>query len=200
MTSSAEVETARRAWAVIYAAKERAPDITPDFEYRESDARVGRLLLKCAETPKAIRVFDEHCKALSSSAYWFYLSTLWVSYSGWSDLDLWKRLFSSPRKYRETSLMKPSELAFYRALPETIHAFRAHRPGEEDWIAYTLSSDVAARFAAERGIESVGLYEIPKAAALAYFTRRGEAEILVLDKANAKWLRDVPVVTGESVR
>lgn len=166
-------------------------DISPNYQWREQDAALGRQLLRLDGKPEAIRYFAAHCKPLTSDAYWFYLGTLWVNYTGYSDLNLWRHLFSSTRKNRDSSLMKPSELAAFRNLPDPLYALRAHRPGETDWIAYTLSTETAARFAIERGIRSLHLYEIDKADVLCLFLRRGESEILVLDKNKARFVREV---------
>ena len=169
-------------------------DISPDFKWDRKDAALGAKLIRYEKTPHAIRQFARQCDRLTNHGYWFFLGSLWVSYTGFSDLELWKRLFSSPRGMRETSLMKPSELRLFRVLPDKVHALRAHRPGETDWIAYTLNADTAARFAVERGVDSVSAYEIDKADILCLFTRRGEAEIIVLDKSKARFLDEVTVI------
>ena len=93
-------------------------DISPDFRPNMRDARIIKGILKHEATPRAIERFARDANDLTDYAYWFTLGTLWVSYTGWSDLALWKRLFSSKRRNRETSLMKPSELDVLRALPE----------------------------------------------------------------------------------
>lgn len=90
-------------------------DITPDFRWDRGDAKVAEKLLKHEATPEAIRIFSREAYKLTNSGYWFLLSTLWVSYTGWSDLYLWKKLFSSSRPLRETSIMKPSELKVFRS-------------------------------------------------------------------------------------
>lgn len=169
-------------------------DISPDFVYNATDAAIVRRLTLLAETPRAIVEFDRKCRRLSDYGYWFGLSTLWVSYTGFSDLRRWKRLFASDRPRRDTSLMKPSELAAWRRLPDEFPAFRAHRADEDDWIAYTLDPTTAARFARERGILEVTEYRIRKADALCLFLRRGESEVLVLDRTKPERVRTIPVV------
>jgi hypothetical protein len=62
-------------------------------------------------------------------------------------------------------------------------AYRAHRPGETDWISYTTTAQIAARFAVERAVFEVAEYGVPKSEILALFLRRGECELLVLDKS-----------------
>lgn len=158
-------------------------DISPDWKgSTRRERRIITGLVKYQGTPQAIARFAEDCRELSDYWYWFTLGTLWVNYSGHSDLTMWKRLFSAPRPNRATSLMKPSEMRSFDALPERFEAYRAHRTGEQDWIAYTVDRQVAARFADERGVEFVMAYAIAKRDVLALFTRRGEAEILVLNR------------------
>lgn len=164
-----------------------------DFRPSKLDAEVIAKVTKHWETGKAIRCFNNEHRRLSDYAYWYLLSTLWVSYSGWSELELWKRLFGSERPLRETSIMKPSELRAWRELPDQIRTFRAHRPDEKDWIAYTTDPIKCGCFALARGVNSISEYEIAKADALCLFLRRGESEIILIDRAKAKFVRSIEV-------
>lgn len=169
-------------------------DISPDFRPSKLDAEIFARILPHEATPKAIRTFNCVYRPLSDYGYWFMLGTLWVSYTGHSDLELWKRLLRSPRPNRDTSLMKPSELNAWRALPEVLTLYRAHRLGEADWIAYTLNPDIAARFALEREVREVTEYRVNKSDALCLFLRRGEEEVLVLDRTKARFVRVMDIV------
>jgi hypothetical protein len=123
-----------------------------------------------------------------------------VNYSGWSDLELWKKLLSSDRLSRKKSIMKPSELTAFKKLPWKVTAYRAHRPNEIDWLSYTLNPVIAARFAREREVENVTTYKISRSAILVLFLRRGEEEIIVLDKERAIYQNDVQVIAvGERI-
>ena len=169
-------------------------DVSPDFRWSKKDWQTLAKILPLEGTPEAVKLFARYAYRLSDYAYWFMLSTCWVSYCGWSELELWKGLFSSPRSNRMTSIMKPSELEFFNLLPPTILVYRAHRPGETDWISYTLFPQKAAEFAARRGTDQVKEYLVDKRDALCVFTRRGEFEVLVLDKSKAVFMRQLPVV------
>ena len=160
-------------------------DISPHYKFNPTDARILRSILNYEGTPTAITVFGEYCDALTDYAYWFALGTLWVSYSGFSDLELWKRLFSSTRRGREACLMKPSELATFSRMPPAFKVYRAHREGETDWIAYTFDATKAAEFAAQRNITKIAEYRVNRMDILALFLRRGEKEIIILDKSKA---------------
>lgn len=161
-------------------------DISPAFKPNANDSKICMRILPYEATPEAIQMFDKVKHNIKHDyTYWFLLSTLWVSYTGWSNLELWKQLFSSSRPQRKISIMKPSELDEFRRLPETIQAWRAVRTGESDWIAYTTDYNTAKRFATERKSLRIDVYEIPKNKVLAYFTRRKESEIILLDKTHA---------------
>lgn len=171
-----------------------ALNLSPLFRYNHSDARIANRILRHWETPAAIRQFARYCDALTDYAYWYLLGTLWVSYTGWSDLALWRRLFAANRPHRDLSIMKPSELRALDRLPEVVIAYRAHRPGETDWLSYTLDPQKAGMFAVQRGVAEVAVYAVPRRDILALFTRRDESEILVLDGAAITLAGRLPVV------
>lgn len=173
-------------------------DISPDFKYNRKDAKIMREIIKFEGKPHAIQRFARDCDGLTDYGYWFLLGTLWVSYTGWSSLKLWRKLFASDRPRRDTSLMKPSELRAFRELPDEVPCFRAHRPGEEDWLSYTLSIERAVMFAQQRGVEQVTRYLVPKREALCLFLRRGEFEVLALEPGVAKRVGVVEIVRDES--
>ena len=165
-------------------------DVSPSFIWNPVDASIAKKLVTLEGTPEAIVHFSSICNKLTDYAYWFFLSTLWVKYTGWSDLELWKRLFSSDRPGRLKSIMKPSELDKFKILPYNVTIFRAHRPEESDWIAYTLDKDIATRFADERKVNSIKEYKVRKKDIAALFLRRGEQEIIVLDKSKVLFIRE----------
>lgn len=173
-------------------------NISPVFRPDGYDAEVAAELLKFEGTGSAVVRFSELADGLSDYAYWFILGTLWVSYSGGSDLDLWKRLFASPRRLRKVSLMKPDEYRAFKALPAKMTVFRAHREGETDWISYSLDPAAAAQFAVQRGAESIRAYRIYKRDVVALFLRRGESEVLVIDSARACQVCDIDVVMSDA--
>jgi hypothetical protein len=161
-------------------------DISPNHKgTNEKDSRIILSILQYEKTPQAITRFNELCRDLTDDSYWIVLSTLWVSYSGYSDLNLWRKLFRSGRPKRASSVMKPGELIAFQQLPEKFTAFRAHRPHETDWISYTLDREIAERFARERNTE-VTPYGIYKKHCLALFLRRDELEVIMLDPKKAR--------------
>ena len=168
-------------------------DVSPKFRPNALDSRIAMELLAMEGTPQAIQHFAAHCNELSAYGYWYFLSTLWVSYSGHSDLALWRRLFSARRPHRAASIMKPSELTSLQDLPDTLQVFRAHREKETDWISYTLAYGVAVRFAVERGVREIVEYRAQKSDVLALFLRRQEQEVIILDPASVQRMRTMPL-------
>jgi len=171
-------------------------DVSPDFRWDKKDLQTIKKIMPHEATPEAIKLFSRYAYRLTDYGYWFLLSTLWVSYCEHSDLEEWKRMFSSARSNRETSVMKPSELEVWRSLGEPLTLFRAHRPDEQDWICYTLFAQEAAKFARRREVDKVSEYRVAKSDALCFFMRRGEFEVLVLDKTKATLIREIPVVVS----
>ena len=89
------------------------------------------------------------------------------------------------RPDRKRSLLKPDDVPALNHLSPLVTAYRAHRPGEVDWIAYTLKRETACRFARECGADQITRYAIPKRTTVALFLRRGEHEVLALHKTSA---------------
>lgn len=161
-------------------------DISPNWRGASTrEQRAIDSILAYESTPFAVVRFDQLKRELENYWYWFTLGTLWVSYSGWSDLDLWRKLFFAGRKHRSSSLMKPSEYEAFQKLPNRFTAFRAHREGETSWISYTLDRDIAERLHRHRGGE-IRTYELQRDYCTALFLRRGEQEILMLDPQRAR--------------
>jgi hypothetical protein len=168
-------------------------NVSRHFQPNDYDRKVALRLVELEGSPAAIVYFSQVCDGLSDYAYWFFLSTCWVKYSGWSDLDLWIHLFGSSRGARNGSIMKPDELAQYKLLPFKFIVYRAHRPDETNWIAYTISQDKAKDFARTRDVGEIKAYFVKKHDVLAYFLRRGEKEIILLDKSRAQYIRSIQV-------
>lgn len=130
---------------------------------------------------------------LSSYPFNFFLSTLWVAHHDCAPIEFWIDMFSSKKATDRASLMKPKEYGVWLNLPDVVTCYRAHRPGEEKWIAYTTQLDVAKLFAKINGATEVFEYEIPKQAIHAYFNRREEDEIIVTDMTQAQKVETHPL-------
>lgn len=169
-------------------------DISPLSKPNFTDSKIIKKIMRHEKTGRAIVEFDKYKSKLSDYGYWFVLSTLWVSYTGWSDLRLWKRLFNSNRPSRKLSIMKPSEVRKFDQLPESLSVYRAKREGELDCIAYTLNPEIASTWAVKRGVSEVHCYEVNKQDVLALFLRRNEHEIIVLDQSKVRFTSTMKIV------
>ncbi len=179
----------------------RPRDVSPDWNgSTRAERRILKNIMGHQGTGKAVKIFAQHCDQLGDYWYWFTLSTLWVHYSGHSDLNLWRELLRSDRANRRTSLMKPSECLAYIQLPRFVRAFRAHRPNECDWISYTLDPGIAAKFALQRGVETITEYMVPRDAILALFLRRAEQEVIVLERFYATEVGKVNIVDAGMIK
>lgn len=161
-------------------------DVSPLFQLDERSSAILVDILPYEGTPEAIFRFADCCDGLTDYWYWFMLGVLWVNYTGWSSLDLWRELFASRRPNRQQCLMKPHELREFRGMPERLTVYRAHRREEQDWVSYTLSLETARRFLESRPEGHVTEYTVRKRSVLALFLRRGEQEVLVLDRRDAR--------------
>ncbi|KZD90564.1 hypothetical protein [Lactiplantibacillus plantarum] len=168
-------------------------DISTAFKWNQKDALFAEQILAYEGTPAAIKYFSAHSSELSDYGYWFFLSTLWVNYTEYSDLKIWKTLFASQRPNKAIGIMKPSELKAFDNLPNKLTLYRAHRPNESDWIAYTLDTTVAKHFAKEHKVNQISVYRVKKNHVLALFLRRSEQEIIVLDKSLVKLKKIIPL-------
>ena len=171
-------------------------DISPFSQPSLKDTKIIKKIMRYEATGRAIVEFDKYKQCLTDYCYWFLLSTLCVSYTGWSDLRMWKRLFRSPRPNRTACLMKPSEIRAFDLLPSTVTAYRAKRSNEQDCIAYTLNLEMAAQWAVQRGVKDVHCYTVDKKNILALFLRRNEQEIIVLEQDHVDFMMTIAVEIG----
>lgn len=175
-------------------------DISPDWNGSTAVERQAlERILAFEATPMAILQFNELQGWLDDYWYWFTLGTLWVSYSGWSDLYLWKHLFRAGRMKRATSLMKPSEWEAFKRLPDRFTAYRSHRPNETDWISYTLNEEIADRWTEQRGGHTQA-YTLKRKDCQALLLRRNESEIIMLDTKKARRINGPVGVNGRCRR
>lgn len=165
-----------------------APDHDVSPLFATAPPTDGPLVEKVCEfegTEGALVAFRAVAADLSDFSFWCVLGSLWVAADGPTDFAEWRALFSTRRKNRAPALMKPSELRALGDLPQRVTGYRVRRPG--DWLSLTLDLDFARQLAAEVDGE-VEAYSVPRRDVLALFTRRGEAEVVVLDRSRARLL------------
>ncbi|WP_337909084.1 hypothetical protein [Vibrio cholerae] len=159
----------------------RNEDISPIFKPNLTDSKIVNKILKHEGTPRALQTFDKYKSRLSDYAYWHVLGNLWVSSSD-NPIEVWLKLFNSNRAHRLQSLMKPSEFEAYNNLQDEVRVYRALRSEDDGGLSFTLDLKFALKFAKARGRLAVGEYLLSKEGVYALFLRRGESEVLVLNK------------------
>jgi hypothetical protein len=129
---------------------------------------------------------------VSDGEYWSILAEVWVDQENPEDYsDDWRERFSSPRPGRE-SLMHEDEFEALQALPEVVTIYRADISNEITGLSWTTDISVARWFSRRFG-ESHSVYqaEIDKENIVAYWLRRKESEVFVLDPSHVRNIREV---------
>lgn len=155
-----------------------------------NDLKLFKYLVSHENNSKILITFAKNITKLSHYGYWRILSSLYIKGGYCIPLEVWKKMFTMPFDKRQKGLMNEEELKVFCSLPKQVKAYRIHKNNESDWISYTLSLNTALNFIevySEQciygGTESC---TINKDDILAYFARRNEQEIIVLDKTKMK--------------
>lgn len=156
-------------------------------------------IINAKETSLSLELFIKNKHLFDDYLYWFLLGTLWVNDVDGTTTKQWRELFSSNVPSRHFSLMKPSECLYYDSLPDSFLVFRAKTLNEEDFLALTLSPQIAGEMALRKGVDTVHCYTINKSDVLAVFLRRGEFEILTLSHEKMKFEGVMPVVVDNAI-
>jgi hypothetical protein len=132
------------------------------------------------------------------ATYWDVLGSIWTdSENIWQEEESWGEYLSSERTDRD-HLMDEDERKAFAKLPETITIHRGYKRGERKMgMSWTISRPqaewFARRLAREDDESRVVSGTLPKAKALAYFTGRGESEIVAFPE-------DITVTSDRKVR
>lgn len=132
------------------------------------------------EGPIMARLFARLAPQLHDNAtYWQIVATGWIACGSQRDAEaIWLPLFLVSRDSR-WKMMKPPDRRRWRALPSVVTAHRAVQSGEDvsRSLAWSLDMAVCARLYPTRRIVT---RRFPRERIAAYWTRRAEAEILIL--------------------
>ena len=166
-------------------------------QYEQKCKAVEQALDKCEyeryiwlhERPYRLQAFisliDEIGADISDTQYWKIVGEIWTdTENAHQNINEWAELFGSDRAERN-SLMSEEELAELNALPDTLTVYRGCIHGlNEDGISWTTNREradwFANRFQNPDGEPCVIQQQIAKSEVIAYFTRRGENEVLTL--------------------
>ena len=145
---------------------------------------------------------------LTDAEYWEIVGKSYTQSKGmmWRDKNIWLYLFTDPRADRH-HLMSPEEYAAFIALPDPVQLFRGVNlqceglsPADVGKYArgmsWTLSLRKAERFATMFGGTNRVIFtaSVPKGKLLAYFSGRGNAEVVV----DPRRIKVTPIVAAVS--
>lgn len=152
----------------------------------DTDLRIFKQLVAHENNSKILIKFARNINNLSNYGYWRILSSLYIKGGYCIPLEAWKKMFSMAKDNKEIGLMTKKELKVYHSLPKYVKAYRIHKTNENDWISYTLSFRTALNFVKDYSEQctygGTDSCLINKDDISAYFDRRNEQEIIVLDK------------------
>jgi ADP-ribose pyrophosphatase YjhB (NUDIX family)/predicted ABC-type ATPase/transposase len=144
------------------------------------------------ERPYRLDAFMDVKDEMDDKDYWSLLSDIWVdSENIWQNKDLWKSALSSKRPGK-SNMMKKDELDELDSLPDKIKIYRGYIKGKnQNGLSWTTDKAKATWFSGRlaRGNEKPLVAEatVNKKDVVAYFTRRGESEVV---------LSRMPKITG----
>lgn len=120
----------------------------------------------------------------SIEEYWSLVSFIWIdSENIWQHHDQWVELFNAREREEQWRMMDTEESDGLDALPEVIPVYRGTAYAERiHGLSWTLDRDKAVWFAERFGTDTPLLAEgaARKHLVIAYFTSRGEEEIVVM--------------------
>lgn len=148
------------------------------------DGQVAKELIYFSDVDQNRRLlvgaFMEHRHRLSDQRYWEFLRLVWIRAGSIELIPTFKTLLSSKRPFRFW-IMSPEEEAELAALPDPFTAWRAPRPGGDEGISWSVEKSFVEEYAKANGREVIER-TIPKSLVSAYFNRRGEGEVLILEE------------------
>ena len=144
------------------------------------------------ERPYRVHAFSRIADRLDDGTYWEQLGQLWTDSENIFEAEaLWLRLLREPSRIVSRALMMTAEEREYLdGLPEHITVYRGYsHPGQNNGMSWSLSRDVAHRFAFRFAADAPGKVarrEITKDEVIAYFEGRGEQEIVLAPRRRQK--------------
>ncbi len=163
----------------------------PWTRYDEALANQLKTIEQTKDLHQLARTFAHYAASLSDRGYWYLLGVLWTRYPDTQQLELWSKLFLSPRPNRALYLMTDGEhREVERWQAADVDFIEAWRPmcqtGGLNPFIYCASRRSASRHAASLGVTEIGRFTVPKTDILAYFNRTRGEELLVVDCRNVK--------------
>lgn len=136
------------------------------------------------ERPYRVVFFQAIADELTDADYWRLLGEVWRDSENIREYaDIWETLLCSDRLERE-AIMSIEDRATLDAMPDEFLVYQGHTMDRDDGWSFTTSRDTAVWFAkrfasTEDSTPVVSQGWVKKADVLAYFSERGESEVLV---------------------
>ena len=137
------------------------------------------------ERPYRVHAFARIAAQLDDTTYWEQLGQLWTDSENIFEAEaLWLRLLGEPSRIASRArMMTAEERQHLDRLPDRVIVYRGYSyAGRNSGMSWSLSRDVARRFAFRLTVDTPGRIarrEIAKDEVIAYFTGRGEQEIVL---------------------
>lgn len=150
-----------------------------------NDAQFMAQLVSVPEEMAPVFFAKYAAQLVDDSAYWGALGTLWKAQGSVLNQSFWIPLFMSNRRNRNR-LMKARERRTFNKLPATVTAYRAVNTPEEaeTAISWSLDKALVARVFSHGGARPIVTRQFQRSEILAYFDRRKEQEIIVINGIN----------------
>jgi hypothetical protein len=135
------------------------------------------------ERPYRLMAFSGLSLLLKDKEYWDLLSSVWIdSENIWQNLNDWKFLLGSKRKFR-SSFMSEEDRKFLAELPKDVTVYRGYQPGlNKEGLSYTLDKDRAKWFSKRFSkTGEVAVRTVKRNKIFAYLSSRNEQEIILLN-------------------
>lgn len=155
--------------------------------YEAKKARLLELMEACDwvgivfthERPHRAEALNNVMVSMEEPDMWSLVAKVWTdSENIWQNLDLWVNVWSQGGCQMA---MTDQELAVYHSLPKVVEVHRGYIPGEnDDGLSWTLDLKTAKWFANRFGRGKVITKLVNKRDILAYFSGRGEQEVIIL--------------------
>ena len=160
-----------------------------DAVARAREERNWQSYIYLHERPYRLDAFMDVADDMSDNHYWENLADIWIdSENIWQNKDLWKSALSSKRPGK-SNMMQQDELDELDALPDKIKIYRGYIKGKnQNGFSWTTDKDKAAwfsnRLARSNEKPLVAEATVSKKDVVAYFTRRGESEVVLSKMPN----------------
>jgi len=153
--------------------KKQVEQLTSEGKYREA--------IWMYERPYRLEAFEMYADRFSDEQYWSTLADVWTdTENAWQYRKRWVKLYQSKRPARH-ALMDADEYTKYQSLPAIVTIYRGCQEGiNENGLSWTLDKSKAQWFATRFAKEGIVIEKsIPKEQIIAYYSGRGEEEVIV---------------------